>query len=144
MSDLSAIRALNFLGRKEEWPTSTEKFLANIKTKQIIRSRDLVWLNLSYGNWNKSKSNSIQPQDNEDTSDTEVMTEDASDLAETEDATLKKAHIRKQNKALKQISKLKSWFNPDPSKLLGMQNLGREMIVETADFARSCKGPRKV
>jgi hypothetical protein len=34
-----------------------------IKTKQIIKSRDLVWLNLSYGNWNTSKNNYIQPQD---------------------------------------------------------------------------------
>ena len=106
----------------------------NIKTKQIIKSRDLVWLNLSYGNW-KSKNNNQQPPDDDDTSDTEAMEKDASDLAEAEDATLDEAQIRKQNKALKQISKLKSWFNPDPSKFLEMQNSGREMIVETADFA---------
>ena len=106
----------------------------NIKTKQIIKSRDLVWLNLSYGNW-KSKNNNQQPADDDDTSDTEALEEDASDLAEAEDATLDEAQIRKQNKALKQISKLKSWFNPDPSKFLEMQNSGREMIVETADFA---------
>jgi hypothetical protein len=36
---------------------------------------------------------------------------------------------------LKEISKLKSWFNPDPSKFLEMQNSGREMIVEGSDFA---------
>jgi hypothetical protein len=30
---------------------------------------------------------------------------------------------------------LKSWFNPDPSKFFETQNLGREMIVKTADFA---------
>ena len=30
---------------------------------------------------------------------------------------------------------MKSWFNPDLSKFLEMQNSGREMIVETADFA---------
>jgi hypothetical protein len=51
----------------------------------------------------------------------EATTEDASDLAEAEDATLDEAQIRKQNKALKEISKLKSWFNPDPSKFLEMQ-----------------------
>ncbi len=53
----------------------------------------------------------------------------------SEDATLNEAEIRKQNKAFKQISKLKSWFNPDPSKFLETQNSGREMIVETAAFA---------
>jgi hypothetical protein len=41
----------------------------NIKTKQIVKSRDLAWLNLSYGNW-KSKYNNQQPQDDEDNSDT--------------------------------------------------------------------------
>jgi phage terminase large subunit len=65
----------------------------------------------------------------------EAIKEDACNLAQAEDATLNEAQIRKQNKALKQISKLKSWFNPDPSKFYETQNLGREMIVETADFA---------
>jgi hypothetical protein len=63
------------------------------------------------------------------------MTEDASDLTEPEDATLDEAQIRNQNKVFEQSSKLKSWFNPNPSKFLEMQNLGREMIVKTADFA---------
>jgi hypothetical protein len=105
----------------------------NIKTKQIIKSRDLVWLNLSYGNW-KLKNNNLQPQDDDDTSDTEAIVEDTSDLAQAEDATLDEAENRKQNKALKQISKLKSWFNPVPSKFPETQNSGREMIVVTADF----------
>jgi hypothetical protein len=79
----------------------------NIKTKQIIKSRDLVWLNLSYGDW-KIKNNSRQPLDDDDTLDAEELVEDASDLGQAEDATLNEAEIRKQNKALKQISKLKS------------------------------------
>jgi hypothetical protein len=44
---------------------------------------------------------------------TEAMEEDASGLAEAEDVTLDEAQIRKQKEASKQISKLKSWFNPD-------------------------------
>jgi hypothetical protein len=79
--------------------------------------------------------NSVQPQDNKDTLDTEAMTEDASDLAEIVNATLDEDQIRKQIKALTEISKLKSWFNPDPSKFLETQNSGREMIIKTADFA---------
>jgi hypothetical protein len=77
----------------------------NIKTKQIIKSRDLVWLNLSYGNW-KLKNSNQQPPDDDDTLDAEAMEEDASDLAEAEDATVDEAELRKQNKALKQFSKL--------------------------------------
>ena len=35
MSDLSAIRVLNFSGRKDEWPTWSEKFLAKAKFSGI-------------------------------------------------------------------------------------------------------------
>jgi thermostable 8-oxoguanine DNA glycosylase len=35
MSDLSAIRVLNFSGRKEEWPIWSEKFLAKAKCSRI-------------------------------------------------------------------------------------------------------------
>jgi hypothetical protein len=35
MSDLSAIGVLNFLGRKEEWPTCSGKFLAKAKRSGI-------------------------------------------------------------------------------------------------------------
>jgi hypothetical protein len=52
-------------------------------------------------------------------------------LAEPEDD----AQIRKEHKALKLMSTLKSWFNPNPSNFLKMQNSCREMIVERADFA---------
>jgi Reverse transcriptase (RNA-dependent DNA polymerase) len=38
-------------------------------------------------------------------------------------------------KALKQISKLKSWFNPDPSRFMEVQDFGRELVVESANFA---------
>ena len=89
---------------------------------------------MSYDNW-KLKNNNQQPPDDDNTLDAEELVEDANDLAQAEDATLNEAEIRKQNKALKQISKLKSWFNPNLSKVLETQNSGREMIVETADFA---------
>jgi hypothetical protein len=35
MSDLSTIRVLNFSGRKEDWPTWSEKFLAKAKRSGI-------------------------------------------------------------------------------------------------------------
>jgi hypothetical protein len=36
---------------------------------------------------------------------------------------------------LKQISKLKSWFNPDPSRFMEVQDSGRDLVVESANFA---------
>jgi hypothetical protein len=35
MTDFSAIRVINFFGRKEEWPTWSEKFLAKVKRSGI-------------------------------------------------------------------------------------------------------------
>ena len=61
---------------------------------------------MSYGNW-KSKINNQQPPDDDNTLDTEAMEKDASDFAEAEDATLDEDQIKKQNKALRQISTLK-------------------------------------
>ena len=52
----------------------------NLKTKQIINSRDLIWLNLNYGNWNKSKNN-MKNSDNEYLSDSESPDVDAKYLA---------------------------------------------------------------
>jgi hypothetical protein len=37
----------------------------SIHTNQIIKSRDLIWLNLNYGKWRKAKIN-IQSQENKD------------------------------------------------------------------------------
>ena len=59
----------------------------NLKTKQIIKSRGLIWLNLSYGNWNKSKNN-IKNSENEDFSDSEALNDYARHLAVPEEASI--------------------------------------------------------
>jgi hypothetical protein len=51
---------------------------------------------------------------------------------ESSDQTVATAHNKK---ALKQISKLKSWFNPDPSRFMEVQDSGRDLVVESANFA---------
>ena len=38
---------------------------------------------------------------------------------------------------MKEASKLKNWFNPDPLKFIELQNSGRELVEERADFAFS-------
>ena len=107
----------------------------NPTTKQVIKSRDLIWLNLSYGNWNKSKSN--LKIDDDDLSDSEAPCDDAKNLAVPEEPTPEGTEALKYKKVLKETSKLKSWFNPDPSKYIELQDSGGEMIVERADFALS-------
>ena len=58
----------------------------HLKTKQIIRSRELIWLNLNYEHWNKSKNN-IKNSDDEDLSDSESPDVDAKYLAVPEEAS---------------------------------------------------------
>ena len=98
-----------------------------LKTKKIIKSRYLIWLNLNYGNWNKSK-NAIKNSDDEDLSDSESADIAAKYLAIPEEASTDGIEERKYKKALKEASKLKSWFNPDPLKLIELQNSGRESV----------------
>ena len=75
-----------------------------LKTKQIIKARDLIWLNLSYRNQNKSKSN-IENSDNEDLSDSESPNVDAKYLAVTEEASTGGLEEKKYEKALKEAFK---------------------------------------
>jgi Reverse transcriptase (RNA-dependent DNA polymerase) len=70
----------------------------------------------------------------DDLSDTEVELDNHPEPKELElsDKTIETAHNKK---ALKQISRLKSWFNPDPSRFMEVQDSGRDLVVESANFA---------
>jgi hypothetical protein len=46
----------------------------------------------------------------------------------------KRIETAQNKKALKQISKLKSWFNPDPSRFMEVKDSGRDLVVESANF----------
>jgi hypothetical protein len=70
----------------------------------------------------------------DDLSDTEVEFKNHPEPKESEssDQTVATAQNKK---ALKQISKLKSWFNPDPSRFKEVHDSGRDLVVESANFA---------
>ena len=53
---------------------------------------------------------------NEDISDTEVPNEDANVFTNPEYATIDENQAKKRNKALKEVTKLKSSFSSNPSK----------------------------
>ena len=70
----------------------------------------------------------------DDLSDTEVELNNHPEPKELE-LSDKSVETAQNKKALKQISKLKSWFNPDPSRFMEVQDSGRELVVESANFA---------
>ena len=104
--------------------------LLNPETNQIINSRDIIWLNKTYGQWMKSKDSLEKVED--DSSDSEL---DIVATKEQMEAPAKMDDTAKNAKVLKEISKLKSWFNPDPSRFIEEQDPGRDLIVEKADVA---------
>jgi hypothetical protein len=80
----------------------------------------------------KSKDHPKITQD--DVSATEVEPDNHPEPKELESSD-KRIETAQNKKALKQISKMKRWFNPDPSIFMEVQDYGRNLLVESANFA---------
>jgi hypothetical protein len=106
--------------------------LLKLKTNHVIKSRDVIWSNKTYGEWMKLKDHPKMTGD--DLSDTEVEIDNHPEPKELE-LSDKNIKIAQNKKALKQISKSKSWFNPDPSRFMEVQDSGRDLVVESTNFA---------
>jgi hypothetical protein len=100
--------------------------LLNLKTNHVIKSRDAIWSNNTYGEWMKSKDHPKMTEDGLSDTEFEFDSHPEPKELESSDKTLETAQNKK---SLKQISKLKSWFNPDPSKLMEVQDSGRDLVV---------------
>jgi hypothetical protein len=70
----------------------------------------------------------------DDHSDTEVDLDYHREPKELESLN-KRLETAQNKKALKQILKIKSWFNPDPSRFIEVKDSGRDLVVESANFA---------
>jgi hypothetical protein len=85
--------------------------LLNLKINHVIKSSGVIWSNKTYGEWMKSKDHPKMTEG--DLSDTEVELDNYPEPKELE-LSDKRIETAQNKKALKQISKLKSWFNPEP------------------------------
>ena len=78
----------------------------NLQTMRVLKSRDIIWLKKSYGDWGKK----VQFAE-EDTSDEEELEagreETASEHKEPDDEK-----TATNPKVIKEMKKLQSWFNP--------------------------------
>jgi hypothetical protein len=75
--------------------------LLNLKTNHVIKSRDVIWSNKTYGEWIKSKDHPKMTDD--DLSDTEIDLDNHPEPKELESSD-KKIETAQHKKALKQIS----------------------------------------
>jgi hypothetical protein len=106
--------------------------LLNPKTKSIIKSRDVVWLNKSYGAWMKSKNDTSFSDDSDNEIDTlknKIETEKPFNDAPNDGKNERVARDLRQN------SKLKGWFNPNPIRFIENYDSGRKLVPEKADIA---------
>jgi hypothetical protein len=91
-----------------------------------------VWLNKSYGARIKSKNDTIVSDD----SDSEI--DNLKNKIETEKPFNDAPNDGKNEKAaraLRQTSKLKSWFHPNPTRFIENFDSEREFIYEKTDIA---------
>jgi hypothetical protein len=107
--------------------------LMHPKTKSIIKSRDVLWLNISYGAWIKSKNDTSVSDD----SDSKIET--LKNKIETEKPFFNDALNDGENERvardLRQTYKLKSCFNPNPTRFIKNSHSGRELVLKKADIA---------
>jgi hypothetical protein len=70
----------------------------------------------------------------DDLSDTEDDLDNHREPKESE-SSAKRIETAQNKKALTQLSTLKSWFNPGPSRFMEVQDSGRDLVVESVNFA---------
>ena len=103
--------------------------MLSLKTKHIFNSRDIVWLNKSFGEWDKKDeevNNEIDEQDED-----ELIEE----VRKEPDAPVDTEERSPKPKLLSQMKKLQGWFNPEASRIVETLKSGREMILDQADIA---------
>jgi hypothetical protein len=91
-----------------------------------------VWLNKSYGAWIKSKNDTSVSDDSDNEIDTlknKIEAEKPFNDAPNDGKNERVA------RALRQTSKLKSWFNPNPTRFIENSDSGRKLVIEKADIA---------
>jgi hypothetical protein len=103
--------------------------MLNLKTKHSLKSREIVWLNKSFGEWDKKVeefNNEINEQDED-----ELIEE----IRKEPDAPVDDEEKSPKPKLLNRMKKLQGWFNPEASRIFERLKSGREMILDQVDIA---------
>ncbi|MGL4341755.1 MAG: reverse transcriptase domain-containing protein, partial [Lactococcus lactis] len=118
-------RACLYLGQTENHPDDVFRFL-DLETKRVILSRDVIWLDKSYGKWKGlTEQNITIVQDKNDDIDEEEDIQRIQQLrdcarqtradVEVEDEVIEPEYNDKQIRA---IRKLEGFFNPEANQIL--------------------------
>jgi hypothetical protein len=120
-----------FVGYTEHHSRDVYRML-NLTTNSIINSREIIWLNKTYKEWKENKAKIFNVEDDIIELPTGVdkvkLTENAT--KETEDESNKS-----DKKVFRAMRKLKSWFNPEATKVVEDYSHGREMTLDQVNLA---------
>jgi hypothetical protein len=106
--------------------------MLNLTTNSIINSRDIIWLNKTYGEWNNNKT-TISTADDDTIELPTGIDKRKLTANKTKDTELEGNKLDKI--AFRAMRKLESWFNPQATKVVENYNHGREMILDQVNLA---------
>jgi hypothetical protein len=103
----------------------------NLTTNSIINSRDIIWLNKTYGEWKNNKATISTVED-----DTIELPTGIDKLKLTTNATMDTEDESNEldKKVHRAMKKLESWFNPQATKVVEDYNHGREIKLDQVNL----------
>jgi hypothetical protein len=120
-----------FVGYAENHSRDVYRML-NLDTNSIIESRDIIWLKKMHVDWFKNKSTTKLEEEDV----LELSTCNESNKVKEEAAHVDVDKKKKTNeKILREMRKLESWFNPQATKIVDELDHGREIVLEQVNLA---------
>jgi hypothetical protein len=106
--------------------------MLNLDTNAIIKSRDIIWLKKMHVNWLKNKSTTNLEEEDV----LELPTGNESNKDEEEATNVNVDKEKKTNeKIVREMRILESWFNPQATKIVDELDRGREIVLEKVNLA---------
>jgi hypothetical protein len=96
----------------------------NISTRRIWESRDIIWMNMAYGDYTRLDAPAVieeaENKDNDDDDDDEVESEPRTE--ETQEAsseeTAQDSNNQQNPRLIREMRKLSGWFNPQATEIV--------------------------
>jgi hypothetical protein len=108
--------------------------MLNLETKQVIASRDVIWLKKTYAEWDKKGEAATETEEDED-SDVESTN---AGRESNNDEVFGVKETQSNQKVVREMKKLQSWFNPSATRIVEASPSGqaeRELILDQVDIA---------
>jgi hypothetical protein len=120
-----------FVGYAENHSRDIYRML-NLDTSAIIKSRDIIWLKKMHVDWLKNKLTTNLEEEEV----LELSTGNESNKVEEEATNVDVDMKKKTNeRIIREMRKLESWFNPQATKIIDDFDHGREIVLEQVNLS---------